>query len=242
MKKHYLFWILPILFAFECDPQIDFEENTRLLVKGRLVDGEGRPLSGYPVAVYASTQFSGFDGSFFGFDNDVVLGAGETDTNGDFRVTALSPVNASVVYTLINFESLDPFDPSLTPLVLNFLRQLPSESNTFDLQEVQLETLRPFNVELQRTVNLTDTLTYSLTYRSNVKEINFGPEEFGSNFPDQFAGGQLTPAADSAIEPLTVQVGDTVFLDYSLRNVVETGQGQIEIIIDATTPNFVYEF
>lgn len=243
MRKFCVCCAALLSFAFSCEPEIEFQDNERLLVKGELVSTNGVALENFPITIFASREYGVYNilsSSFF--LNDVQIGRGSTSNRGAFQVTSLSPRNNSSIYLITNFGDFGPADPNYSRLIVDFIDQVEERENAFDLGDISLDRILGFRLTLERITNLTDTLNYTLRYKSKTKYINFGPDLNGNSNLKEEQFGRLTPSELSATEILELREGDTLFLDYELRNVSVIEEGEEHIIISTETDEFNFEF
>jgi len=231
-----------LLCSFQCDPDIEFVDNERLLFSGTVVDDLGNPIENVPVKIYASRNF--FDPVFSSVNaNDELLGNGQTDSSGAFSLVTLSPSNALNIYGLINIDARGVLGTK-TPLVINSINFLAQEDFTYALENLTLEALINFDFRIERTTNTTDTLRYSLRYKPEVKSINFD-EDFTLDpilINDQSLFGELPLESNERRDRLTVRQTDTIFLEYQLVNNQIIERDSLEIVVNKNGNSFVFRF
>jgi hypothetical protein len=123
MKKIILISLLCIFQS--CS--LDFETETRIAVKGKIVDEYNKPISDIEIFIYA--EKNGTNGGLGCFDCDSrQIMRGKTNVNGDFILLSPKPTNASEYYILINTEPYNTVS-FVNPIYENkTINNLPNES------------------------------------------------------------------------------------------------------------------
>ena len=231
-----------LLFSFQCEPEIEFRGNQRLLFEGRVVDIQGNPIRSVPVRIYASRNF--FDtGDFYASPNDELLGEAFTDAKGTFSFITLSPSNALNIYALINNFNMG-FQANSTPIVINGINFLENDDLTFDLDELTVEQLKNFEFRVERQNSTSDTLEYTLRYKPEIKNINFNPNDRLEPliFYDFPFNRTLLPTENEQESRFKVRESDTIFMEYRLRNSEISEVDSLQIIVRDNDNGFVFGF
>ena len=242
MRKLFIPLFALLLFSAECESEIEFVGNQRLLFKGRTIDFQGNPLASVPVKIYASRNF--FDsGDFNPSSNDELLGEADTDADGSFSLITLSPSNALNIYAQINTFNRG-IQANSTPIIVNGINFLEKDDFTFDLNVFTVEALRRFELGIERQNNTTDTLNYSFRYKPEVKNIDFNPYDgLGPIvYSDSGFSGVLTPDDSQAEFLLNVRENDTIYMEYRLLNSGSSQLEALQIVVKENENGFVFEF
>ncbi|MDT0620551.1 hypothetical protein [Croceitalea vernalis] len=244
MKKILVCALALLLVAFDCEDEIEFQDNQRLLLKARLVNSDGNLFQNTPVEVFASREYGYQLEGQLNYNFGELIGSGSSDNNGDVAITALKPLNASNIYTLFNFEGSQAFQTEYAPLIINFINREKTDNNTYDLGEVVIDKALEFELMASRTMNLTDTLRYSWQYNRGVKIIGNNPVSDYYFIDDGRDSGfnELLPTEFTKENTFKVIESDTILIDYQLINNGITASEQLQIIVNEQSGSFEFEF
>ena len=153
--KHYLSIFLITLLFVSCGPP-EFEKNTRILVKGSLVDGNSNSIPNVEISIYTRRPlgFIGRDGNAF------LLGRNYSQQNGIFNVTSLFDRDDDFT---IEIDGQDKFSNYVYST--NTTNYLP-QNLIFELQTVTLKTLSDFNYKISRESPQGTQLRFFFKYKS----------------------------------------------------------------------------
>ena len=246
MKKVLLLVLLGAL-CFSCESEIDFEDNRRIVVSGRLVNKSEISLEGMTVEVYAQRDSRSF---FSGpLENDVLIGLGRSTSDGSFNIVAISPQNADNIEVFININrgnlnntvlpsELNRINSDFTGTFLVAARNTPVLEDILDLGEISIDPVQRVAIELERIANVTDTLHYFIEPRPFIRDLSgnsdffSGRTVFGSLNPDDFFVSRTVQSACS----------DTIVLGYRLMNRSDVEFVEQQIIINEETDTFRFTF
>ena len=137
------YFVFSNLLLFSCDPDIEY--NTRILVKGKVVNSEQEPISNIDVSLFA-------------YGN--ILGEDISDKNGNF--------------SFVSFKSNIGYEIALNPSSSKFssVSIVPvNNDNPYDdlyrLGEIELKPVSLLNFEINKTSTEEHQLTWRLRYSSS---------------------------------------------------------------------------
>lgn len=220
-----LFFITSVIFFLStsgCDP--DLVDNTRVLVKGRVVNFEGEPIN--DVLVLSEIN------ACCNYD----LGVGETRGNGEFELTSFySNIEFSIYIRDEGFSKYRRVYFSTEPI---------PENLTFDLGEIVLRRTALLNLKVTRDENSSHELRYSLSYIEPICEEFFEDPESVSDISFCYPERSLTRVLNdvnpnSEILDLPVLYGETLQFIYSINGGEEIIE---EIIIDENEIEFEFNY
>jgi hypothetical protein len=244
MRKVLFGICLLTLLAFECERDIEFEDNQRLLLTAKLMNSQGTPMENIPVEVFATTQFGFNLEAAVRNDFGDVIGSGSSDEEGNVSITALKPLNASNIYALINFANtgFSGFKAGTAPLAYNFINDSDLEDNTFTIGNVVVDQIIRFEINITRSSNQTDTLQYNWVYNNGVKVIGDMDPYFYDGNSKQIGFNELLPVDQAKVETFNTIESDTIIFEYSLLNNGILATEQLEIIVNEQAGSFEFEF
>ncbi|MEO0573543.1 MAG: hypothetical protein AAF039_17710 [Bacteroidota bacterium] len=246
MKK-VLFLTLLSAIWFSCETEIDFEDNRRIVVSGQLMNTSNTSLGGMNVEVYAQKGSRTFLSG--PLENDVLIGLGRSDSNGEFNITAISPENADRIEVFININrgnlnqsvppsELNRIDSDFTGIFLIAAENFPVLDDILDIGEVAINRVKSVTIELERISNLTDTLQYFIEPKPFIRDLSSS-----SDFPSgRTLFGSLNPDNFFVSRPAQSACGDTIVLGYRLMNQSDVEFEEQQIIIDEETNTFRFTF
>jgi hypothetical protein len=145
MKIFFLIFLFIVLFG--CS-NLELETDTRIAVKGKIIDENNQPISNIPILVYAYKD--GYNGGLgcVGCDIRKIM-SGKTNFNGDFILFSPKVKNLSKYIILINtYEENDPW-------------------NGIDVVNTNYKNFR--------IKNITDDYFSDYTYNTGTKTLLFNP-------------------------------------------------------------------
>lgn len=233
------FYIVVGLALIISSCQVDYEDNSRLLFKGDVSNGLQNPFPDLPVEVYASTGEG-----VFNFTERV--GVGKTTPDGSFEIIALSPKNPSYLQLLINDSSQEGHKPEFGSSALRRLDILGEKEATYIIPRITIDKRIDTFLEIKRTDNLSDTLSFRYRYEDADKILDFsqrsGPDDYEN--PNLRVGSGMLPSAldETTIELFDLTANDTLFLDFRLVNGNVSETTGVELIYKPESDNYVFEF
>ena len=242
MKKVIFGLAILSLLAFECEDEIEFQGNQRLLLTTRITDSQGNPFEGVPVKVYASRELGFNLNAALRNDFGELMGSGTSDASGNASITSLKPLNASNIYALINASVSKGFKSGFAPLAVNSINETEPTDNTYDLGNTVLDKIELFELSVVRSVNQTDTLEYRWRYNAGVKIMGNTSEYFYLNDFEDNGFGELFPADEMNVHTFNVIESDTILLEYTLINNGIIATEEQQIIVNEQDGTFEFEF
>lgn len=217
---------------------IDYEDNKRVIVDIETTDASNDPISDIAVDVFASTGSGPY--------NIVnLIGSGKTDAAGRIRVVAISPKTNSFLEVLVNDQFQQGFKPNYVSYRIQRLDILGESNNTYFIPKLLLEQLNDATLILNRTTNLTDTLSYQILFKNNHKILDFS--NLRNEFPNDpnvlaISGRILPDQITESQELFQIIENDTLLLKYTLfnKNSVEVGESQLMFNEESKTYEFDY--
>lgn len=205
----------------------DIANNTRVLVKGRVVDADNNPVSNAIIQVYTI-------GSSYSSDT-ILIGSGETNSTGDYEITSLFGRNESFS---IEIELDNTY--SRYAYRTNTINYTP-ENLTFDIPDVTLVKLSNFNYDISRTSGLDTTLSYSFNFISPECVEFYDEGELNSDLSQCFMqlnrGGILNTNNPDVTRSLAVPLNTFVEFSYAINDGTTMTQS---LFID--TENYEFDF
>jgi len=151
--KHYLYIV--ILLFVSCGPP-EFEKNTRILVKGSVVDEISNPIPNVEISVYTRRPLW-----FIRRDDDAfLLGKNFSQQNGTFNIVSLFDRDDDFT---IEIDGQNEFSNYVYSI--NTKDYLP-QNLVFDLQTISLKTLSDFKYKISRESPQGTQLRFSFKHKS----------------------------------------------------------------------------
>lgn len=208
------------------------EKDTRVLVKGHLLDENNNPLAGAEINVFTSRDYFLSSGNY-------LLGTNYTKTDGTFKVVSLFDEHETFSVEISKGE-----DYSNYTYITNTKDYLP-ENLEFDLKTVYLKRLANFQFNITKTSNQPDVvLQFSFTVKStNCYEFYergvLLPSPQYSCYDDFLIGTSLNTANPNVSSAYKTLLGTTVVFKYSKNNEPEITQ---TFIIDQENYEFNFTY
>lgn len=207
---------------------LDYEDNKRLLVKGKIVDEQGEPVAGIDVKVLGHNE---------------VMGQVLSANDGSFQVITLSPKTQKNMGVSINYDYDISLNNNYASYLIDGLERLGEEKATFDLEELTLERLINASLEVHRITNTIDTLFFSYDVSPSLKRVNFGVVQEIENEFDFIAFDTLPPAqASKKLQMVRVPAKSPLRFRYKLTSAASSAPATQEIMFNADTKTYVFEF
>lgn len=224
--------IVCLLFVVSCNTE--FEKNTRVLVKGNLIDQNNSPIVEAEVSVYTrrATGFFSYPGGI-----DFLLGRYHSNIDGSFSVTSL--FDKSMVFS-IEIDAGEYF--SRYSYVTNTVEYSP-EDLVFDLQTQMLKKLSKVNFNITRASARGTSIRFNFIFQdTNCIEFfdqgNLDPLQ-SSCFIDSQIGGVLNDTTPEISSLFITALGSTVSFSYSINEEPEITQS---ITIDQENYDFNFSY
>ncbi|WP_179009268.1 hypothetical protein [Winogradskyella forsetii] len=219
-----------LFILFSCE--VPFEDNARLLVKGRVLDENNQPISDADIAV--STREG--EGFIFGTDLEF-LGDVQSASDGTFEIITLFGRDQKFVvdvfidndYTSYRYITDTEF---FTPT-----------DYTIDLGVVPIKRKADFNFNITRTSPPDIELQYTLEYMNNFCSEVYVDEQLDEDqtncYETQSFGGILNNNNPNTSTQIQSFIGAEVTFSYSINGQVEESQ---TITIDQSEYDFNFNY
>ncbi len=235
--KHTYTYIFTLFLLLGC--QIDYEDSKRLSINGRVMGQDNVPFPDLAVQVYASTG----DGPY---NNTDLIGKGRTNTDGAYKIIAISPRNPSFIHILVNDNREEGFKEGYSSYKLDRIDGLGERDNSYLVPDLKLEKTHNTVLEIRRVDNFLDTLNYQFFYRRGERiTISYatgpGPYDNAPNIGYSH-GTLLENQLSDTIEVRNVVLNDTVQFSYQWINNGLVGSGEIEVLPNKKTNRYEVEF
>lgn len=231
MKNFFILYAI-LLFS-DCTPEDFVRDNSRTLVVGNVVTENGMPIQNISItSAYAINSLGDFE-NFKPSDFDPVLGASQTDSNGAFSFTSLSPENTGrLSYFQVNSEQDSPLHNVIYILDIPF-------SGLVELPETTLRSKSQLEINIQRTSPEPTNLFYSLEYINSceLRLLSDTTSQQQSTFL-----GEVGPLTDQETMTFDTVVGETAVFFY--RIFTDDGilaEGTEIITINQSSQTFSFE-
>lgn len=220
-----------LLLLTSCTPEL--EPNKRILVKGFVLDSEGRGLSGHEVNVY-TRRSSGFFIFSYGED-EYLIGSGKTISDGSFSVTSLSDRDDDFAITIDGKESYT--DYSYATETQNY----SPPDLIYELGNVLLKKKAKVNYTITRISGAGISISYSFSFQSpncyEVYEEGVLNPQVSDCFTDVTINGFLNDNAPDISREFTTVLGSVITFMYSIDE-----QPMITETFTVDQTNDTYEF
>ncbi|WP_179375342.1 peptidase associated/transthyretin-like domain-containing protein [Winogradskyella wichelsiae] len=228
--------IICLLFSFySCETK--FEDDIRILVKGKVVDGFGVPIAGAEVGVYTQRGRGAFFAPGPSGSDQYNLGRNFSDSNGDFSVVSLFDNDADFSIEIDAGDSYSKYN-----YYTNIIDYVPSDL-VFNLETIELKTIGIVNYNISRISGEGNTLSYSLKYENVYFEAYYEEgilvEGESYCYEDVFESWILNDINSDRESTLVTTVGSTIEFIYSINDqpeIIET------FIINEPTYEFTFTY
>ncbi|WP_407556383.1 hypothetical protein [Winogradskyella sp. 4-2091] len=224
--------ILPVLClflsTFSCVDR--FEDDTRILVTGQVINEAGDPVENAIISVYTRRPRGIFVSS--GFD-EYVLGRGYTNESGEFSVTSVLDLDDEFSIEIDAEDELSKYRYYTS--TINYV----PPSLVYDLNIIELKALGTLNYNITRTSGEGTTLDYRFKY-TNINCVEYYEQgSFDENqsycYNDLLDFGFLNDNNTEVEHSLNTVLGTIIEFTYSINN-------QSEITETFTIDQSNYEF
>ncbi|WMI66802.1 hypothetical protein RBH94_06455 [Aestuariibaculum sp. YM273] len=227
--KRYVFLLLGLMAFVNCKPP-EFERNTRVLVKGKMIDENNQPISEVEISVY-TYRFSGY--IFDAIEDEYLLGLGKSKTDGSFEVVSLFDKDEDFAIVINGNEKYTNYT------YLSSTTDHTPEDLVFDLEDKQLKSVSKVNYSISRTSPEGTTFRFSFQY-SDINCIEYFNEgvlepELSRCFFEANSGSFLNDTYPDYSNSFLTPIGTVVEFHYSIND-------QPEIIETFTVDQENYEF
>ncbi|WP_372752798.1 hypothetical protein [Mariniflexile sp.] len=232
MKYSSYLLLFPLILVC-CGPPT-FEKDTRVLVKGSVLDENNNPISDAEVNVYTRRSTSLFDS----YGSSFLLGKDYTQQDGTFSVTSLFDRNEDFY---IEIKNGDRFSNYI--YTTNTEEYLPANLE-FNLDTVFLRQLATFNYNITRTTSTQGTtLRFSFLLKNTscfeVYDNGVLVTLQSSCYEDFTLGGSLNDVVPDLSSTYKTLLGTTIVFKYSLNNEPEITE---TFIIDKENYDFNFTY
>lgn len=222
--KHHFYKILTLsvllLITVSCE-KLDITNNKRILVKGRVVDQNGKPLEHIPFFTEAFSK---------------KLASSYSDATGKFEFTSLN-VNNTPLKVLVNRVRILGDENELPEYSSQiYTSELANRDSLIDLGTIILGQVGTLSIYL-RNESQDNNLEYSLSYTSKVCHLPLNGQGNNSCNLDQKENGSYGPTGENKNISRESILGTVALFEYSLNN--EPKQ-TIEIPITNPPTNYVF--
>ncbi|TBN02449.1 hypothetical protein EYD45_12130 [Hyunsoonleella flava] len=145
MQQNFLM-LLTLFFMVSCGPP-EFEKNTRILVKGNIVDENDVPVSNIKINIYTERARGAF-----------VLGNGSTNEDGSFSIISLFDRDEEFQIEIYGEQLFSNY------FYLRDTKDHPIRNLIYDLGIVKLNRLAQLNYNITRTSPPNTQLKYAFQY------------------------------------------------------------------------------
>lgn len=209
MKFNFLLLFIS-LFIIGCGPP-EFEKNTRILVKGTVVDENNNPISKANIEIFTERATGLFS------SGNYLLGSGLSDVEGAFSIISLFDRDEEFqieVYT--EEQSFSKY------YYLRDTNENPTTNLIYDLKTVMLNSLAQVNYNITRTSSSNTELKYSFQYQTTDCVEVFDDQGLNlvqSNCLQEVTlNGSLTENQPEISRSLTTLLGSIFKFTYSIND------------------------
>ena len=219
-----------LVTSFSCVTK--FEDNTRVLVIGKVVNSSDEPIENAQISVYTRRPRGIFVSS--GYD-DYLLGRGYSGSDGEFSVTSILDLDDEFSIEIDGEE-----DETKYRYYSSTIDFVPSNL-IYNLNTVEIKKIATINYNITRESgeenNLSYTFKYSSIYCAEYYEQGVLNENYSYCYNDLEDYRLLTDVNPDAERSLETTLGATVEFTYSINN-----QPEITETFTVNQPNYEFTF
>ena len=213
MKKIILLVLIPFLFGCE----IQYDGNTKLIVKGSVIDANNNPIANKDVNLYVLKESFSIPFIFYIPSENNYIGKSTTDRNGNYTMVIPKPENFSEIIVETNDEN----------------NQLSGKQ----FKNINFSNFTNYQIELPNTkLYLKSTLANLNVILNNVNSnTELVKLEYVGNIPNEIEFiNPLENSNSNLITNLNVEKNQTVVLKFTVFNNLNQTNSTIEqnIVID----------
>ncbi|MUU79444.1 dioxygenase family protein [Winogradskyella endarachnes] len=224
-----------IMILTSCDTS--FESNTRLLVKGKVVDSDGNPVENAEISTYTYRGTGFFIYPAPTGSTEYLLGKNVSDANGDFSVISLYDNSSDFSIEIKANEDYSEY------IYRTSTYDYTPDDYLINLQEVTLNNLAQATISISRTSGEGNTISYSLNYfyPTCIEVYDEGvlnSAETFCNYPS-YINNTLDDNLPDTAHTLNVTQGSEISFTYSINNEPEITE---ILIVDVSNYQFNFNY
>lgn len=224
MKKLFLLLLVPLLFG--CD--IQYDGNTKLVVKGSVVDKNNNPITNKAIKLYVSRNGGQIPFLFYIPSETNYIGKATTDSNGSYVMVIPQPTNFSEIIIETNEDS--------------------NQLNGKQFRNINLSNFTNFQyvAPISKLYSKSDLANLTVTLNNINTTTELLKLEYIGNIPNEIE--LINPLEEdypNFIQNLKVEKNQTVILKYKTINYLTntTSTNQVNITIDnSNTVNYTLNY
>jgi len=232
MKYNY-FYLIALLLVTSCnDTPIEFDDNTRLIILGKVNYDGKKSLSNTNAIAYSSGDFG-----------SALLGTGGIDEDNFVRIRVLSAKNAPDISVRINSTNALGYQPDITSYFIRGITFVQQENQTITLPPLDINDVIEAKLIAIRKTNTVDTLKYTGLFMNPRIELNVnanGESLIKEDF--EVIRGFIRPDNSREVRNFNIIKNDSLKFNYELINNGINESGEIVIPFDAKTASYVFEY
>lgn len=218
-----------LISFFSCETR--FEDDTRILVKGKVEDAMGNPIRDAEIIVTTNSAISLFS------EDEFILGQNLSESDGSFAVTSLFKQDDDFNIRIDAGEMFSKY------VYITNTENYTPDNLVFNLQNTALYALGSVNYDISRTSSNENSLQYSFKYNGTICYETFEEgvliESEDDCFDNRFENGILNDSNSLETGDFTVLLGTTVEFTYSINQQPEITE---TFIIDQENYEFTFTY
>jgi len=213
--------VLGLLFLLlSCETR--FETNTRVLVKGKVVDDFGQPISNAEISVYTQKGTGYILTPGPSGEDEYLLGRNICNADGTFSVTSIFDEDVDFFIEVVSDNNFSEYIYKTSTLFYT------PENLVFDLQTVTLKELVNVNYNISRVSGEGNSISYTFTFIDDFCIEVFEEGELIENesycFQDIELNGTLNDNLPNIERNFSSVLGSIVEFTYSINNQPEVSE------------------
>lgn len=233
MKIKRLCVLSAFLSFWACEVPLD--DDTRILIKGQLIDENGQPIPDAEISVFARRSSNFLVSSGPSGDSDNLLGRNYSADNGEFSVISLLGRDEDFVVEIYVNDNYSKYQYKTNT------EDYTPEDYLIDLGTVELKRIAALNFNIERTSAAGTEFQYTLAYEtSNCREVYFNGELIAEEtfcFETNSIGASLNDENPDDSGIVASVVGSEVIFTYSIN-----GGAQESQIFSINQPDYEFNF